>query len=193
MHRRRIKNKGNDNSKKTPHETGLSPSSISPPLFTYIYSKVNELYAKIKINQKFLNLSKNPLELKIYINKRRDVIFSSFTAAIGDSIKVKSKVIKKEKGKEKYSDAISSGNAAIFVSEDPDNENRIIVNMGNIPPYEKVVFISEFIQYTDCSKKYEFEMFRNIPFFKEKDYFTESALFGEIIIETKNKIYDIEK
>ena len=65
----------NDNSKKTPHETGLSPSSISPPLFTYIYSKVNELYAKIKINQKFLNLSENPLELKIYINKRRGVFF----------------------------------------------------------------------------------------------------------------------
>ena len=36
-------------------------------------------------------------------------------------------------------------------------------------------------------------MFRNIPFFKEKDYFSESTIFGEIIIETKNKIYNIEK
>ena len=182
-----IINEKKDNSKGTP------PSSLSPPLFTYIYSKINELYAKIKINQKFLNLSKNPLELKIYINKRKGVIFSSFTAEIGDSIKVKSKVIKKEKAEEKYSDAISSGNAAIFVSEDPYDQNRIIVNMGNIPAYGKVVFTSEFIQYTDYSKKYEFEMFRNIPFFKEKDYFSDSSIFGEIIIETKNKIYDIEK
>ena len=168
-------------------------SQSSSPLFTYIYSTINELYAKIKINQKFLNLSKNPLELKIYINKRKNVIFTSFKAEIGDSIKVKSKVIKKEKAEEKYSDAISSGNAAIFVCEDPYDENRIIVNMGNIPPYEKVVFISEFIQYTDYSKKYEFEIFRNIPFFKEKEYFYESSIFGEVMIETKNKIYDIEK
>ena len=134
-----IINEKKDNSK------GTQPSSLSPPLFTYIYSKINELYAKIKINQKFLNLSKNPLELKIYINKRKGVIFSSFTAEIGDSIKVKSKVIKKEKAEEKYSDAISSGNAAIFVSEDPYDQNRIIVNMGNIPAYGKVVFTSEFI------------------------------------------------
>ena len=166
---------------------------ISTPLFTYINSKINELYAKIRITQKFINLSKNPLELKIYINKRKGVIFSSFAAEIGDSIKVKSKVIKKEKAEENYSDAISSGNAAIFVSEDPDDEDRIIVNMGNIPPYEKVVFLSEFIQYTDYSKKYEFEIFRNLPFFKEKDHFGNSSIFGEIIIETKNKIYDIEK
>ena len=107
---------------------------------------------------------------------------------------VKSKVIKKEKAEQKYTDSIASGNAAIFVCEDPDNEDRIIVNMGNIPPYEKVIFISEFIQYTESSlKKYEFELFRNIPIFKGVDYFVNAYIFGEILIKTKNKIYDIEK
>ena len=71
--------------------------------------------------------------------------FSSFNSKIGDSIAVKSKVIKKEKEEEKYSDNISKENVPIFVSDDPWNENRIIINMGNIPLKEEVIFTSNFI------------------------------------------------
>ena len=102
-------------------------------VITEIESKVNELYSKTKVTQKFTNPNEEPLELKIYIFKKEGVIFSSFNCKIGDSINVKSKVI-------------ASGNAAIFVSDDPENENRIIINMGNIPPKTDVIFISEFIQ-----------------------------------------------
>ena len=115
--------------------------NISKDIFVNVEleSEINELFAKTKVIQKFTNTSKDPLELKIYVFKKKDLLFSSFSAKIGDSITVKSKVIKKEKAEEKYNDSIAKGNAAIFVSEDPYNKDKIIINMGNIPPKEEVV------------------------------------------------------
>ena len=158
-----------------------------------IDSKVNELYAKTLVTQKYKNESENPIELKIYIYKS-NMIFSSFKAQIGDSVKVKSKVIKKEKAEEKYTDSISSGNAAIFVSEDPTNENRIIINLGNIPPKEELTFISEFIHYTDSSESYEFEFFRNLPILYGNNSICEnSEIKGQVEIKTNNQIKNINK
>ena len=83
---------------------------------TTIDSKVNELYTKTVVTQKLKNKSFENMELQIYVNKKDNYIFSSFSATIGDSITVKSKVIRKEKAEEEYNDSISSGNVAIFVS-----------------------------------------------------------------------------
>ncbi len=158
-----------------------------------INSEVSEIFAKTIVTQKFKNPESNPLELKIYVYKKENIIFSSFSAQIGDSIKVKSKVIKKEKAEEKYNDAVSSGNAAIYVYED-EYYNRIVINMGYIPPNEKVIFISEFIQLTESSKSYEFELFRNLPIFIGKNLtFQNGNLKGKVEIKTKNKIIKLEK
>ena len=164
-------------------------------IITAIDSKVNELFAKTTVTQKFTNSTDNPLELKIYVYKKEGLIFSEFFCQIGYSIKVKSKVIKKEKAEQKYTDSIASGNAAIFVSDDPDNENRIIINMGNIPPKNDVIFISEFIHSLESSGKYEFEIFRNLPIFQGKydEVFENSELTGKINIKTKDEILNIEK
>ena len=159
-----------------------------------IESEINELYAKTRVLQEFTNSSSNPIELKIYLYKKKDILFDSFSAKIGDSIEVKSRIIKKEKAEIKYEDSISSGNAAIFVSEDPTDENRLIINMGNIPPKEKVIFITNFINFIEASEKYEFELFRNLPIFKDKDLVQKNSdLKGKINIITKNKILNIEK
>ena len=160
-----------------------------------IYSKVNELFTKTKVTQKLKNESENPVELKIYVYKNRNCIFSSFSAKIGDSIEVKSKVIKKKKAEEKYTDSISSGNAAIFVSNDPTNSQRIIINMGNIPPRQEVLFISEFLQFVESSDLYEFEIFRNLPIFSGKDnkVIQNSDIRGSIEINTTKKINKIDK
>ena len=167
----------------------MSKSSVE------IHSKVNELYIKTKITQKLKNETDNPLELKIYVYKNTNSIFSSFSAQIGDSILVKSKVIKKKKAEEKYSDSIASGNSAIFVSVDPYNSYRIIINMGNIPPKQEVLFISEFIQFTEVNNLYEFELFRNLPIFGGKDssIFQNEEIKGIIELNTKNKIIKIDK
>ena len=161
---------------------------------TEINSIVNELYAKSLVTQKFSNTTENPLELKIYLNKSDKLLFSSFTCKIGDSIEVKSKVIKKEKAEIKYTDSIAKGNAAIFVSQDPENENRTIINMGNIPAKNEVILITEFINFIEASENYEFEFFRNLPIFKGgEDIYQNSELKGKIQITAKNEIINIEK
>ena len=162
---------------------------------TKIDSKVNELYAKTYVTQTFSNSTEESLELKIFVFKRENIIFSSFNCQIGDSIKVKSKVIKKEKAEIKYTDTIASGNTAIFVTEDQDFEQRIIINMGNIPSKTKVIFISEFIHPIEASNKYEFELFRNIPTFQGNDrtIYENYDINGVINIKTKNEIINIEK
>ena len=165
-----------------------------PKVFTEIDSQVNELYAKTLVSQKFINDTENPLELRIYIFKKEGIIFSSFNCKIGDSIRVESKIIKKANAQTKYSDAIASGNAAIFVSEDPFDENRIMINMGNIPPKTDVIFNSEFIQAIEASQKYEFEFFRNLPIFNGKNCIYENkSLKGKINVKTKNEIINLEK
>ena len=62
---------------------------------------------------------------------------------------------------------ISSG----LFSDDPYNSHRIIINMGNIPPKQEVIFISEFIQFIESSDSYEFELFRNLPIINEKIHY----------------------
>ena len=160
-----------------------------PKIVTETESMVNELYAKTKVTQRFSNPNENPLELKIYAFKKEQILFSSFKCQIGDSINIKSKVIQKEKAETKYTDSISSGNSAIFVSDDPDNEQRLIINMGNIPPKTEVVFISDFIHPIEASQKYEFELFRNLPIFQGKndEIYENSELKGKINIITKNE------
>ena len=164
-------------------------------IITEIESTINQLYGKTRVTQRFSNQTENPLELKIYVFKKKEIIFSSFNCKIGDSINVKSKVIEKEKAEVKYTDSVASGNAAIFVSDDPDNENRLIINMGNIPPKAEVIFISEFIQTIEVSKKYEFELFRNLPIFqgKNEEIYKNSELRGKINIITKYEILNVEK
>ena len=163
-------------------------------VITEVNSTVNELFAKSIVTQKFSNPTDNPIELKIYIIKNEKLLFSSFKCKIGDNVEVKSKVIKKEKAEVKYTDSIASGNAAIFVSQDPENENRTIINMGNIPPKNEVIFTTEFIHLIEASEKYEFELFRNLPIFKGgDDIYQNTELKGKIQISAKNEIINIEK
>ena len=159
-----------------------------------INSEINEVFAKTKITQIYKNESKNPIELKIYAYKYQNLILSNFRVKIGDSIIVKSKIIKREKGEEKYSDSISSGNAAIYVINDPFDKNRIIINMGNISNNEEVLFEIEYIQFIEYSNLYKFELFSCLSFFQIDDSIYQFyKLEGNLEIKTKSKIIKIEK
>ena len=66
--------------------------------------------------------------------------------------------------------------------------------MGNIPPKQEVIFISEFIQFIESSDSYEFELIRNLPIFKgNNSLYQNSAVKGIIEIKTQNKINKINK
>ena len=159
---------------------------------TDLDTTINEFYAKTIVTQKFLNSKENPLELKIIGNKTKEnFIFLSFTCQIGDSIKVKSKIIKKEKAEEKYTDTISSGNSAIYVTYE---NNNIVLNLGNIPPKTEVIFISEFIQIFEPSKIIKYNIYKHLPIFQEDDnIYDNKKIKGKITIKTINEITKIKK
>ena len=70
-----------------------------------IESKLNEIYVNTKITQKIFNDTDSPVEIEIYIQKHLyKMIFCSFYAKVGNSIEIKSKIIKTEKAKEEYTD-----------------------------------------------------------------------------------------
>ena len=164
-----------------------------PNVNVEVFSQLNEIYMKSRVTQEFQNKLKSPIELRVLIpNNIPEIIFSFFSAKIGDSKVVKSKVIKDEKAQEKYNDAIASGNAAIYVRKSPNGE-KYIVNFGNIPPNEKVIFTSEFIQYTRYKEKIECEIFKNLPIFQGLINYHNVNLKGKLEIKTQNKIIDIEK
>ena len=66
--------------------------------------------------------------------------------------------------------------------------------MGNIPPKEKVMFISEYIYLIKFTSYYEFEIFRKLPIFARNDNKKYSSKIKEkIFIKTKNKICKLYK
>ena len=106
-----------------------------------------------------------------------------------------SKVIKTEKADEKYNNSISSGNFVISFTLDERDKNKIVVNIGNLPPQEELIFITEYIQFLESSdNKYEHELFRNLPQINSKHI---DALNYEIEgifeINTKYNIKNIKK
>ena len=61
--------------------------------------------------------------------------------------------------------------------------------MGNIPPKEEVIFVSEFLHFIKFTDYYEFEIFRNLPIFigKDDEKYTNNKLKENIYIKTKDK------
>ena len=67
--------------------------------------------------------------------------------------------------------------------------------MGNIPPKEEVIFVSEFLHFIKFTDYYEFEIFRNLPIFigKDDEKYTNNKLKENIYIKTKDKITSLSK
>ena len=84
------------------------------------------------------------------------------------------------------------GNAAIYVKKCSKGD-KYIIHFGNIPSKEKIIFISEFIQNTKYKRKFEIELFRNLPVFERLLYYKNFDVNGKLEIKTQNKIIEIEK
>ena len=108
-----------------------------------IDAELNEFYAKTEVTQYYINHLNNPVELILKFPYDSSVQFSKFTLDINGK-KVNSKIIEKEKAKEKYSDALASGNTGAISSQ---KDNYIEVNIGNIGPNSIVKLTTEFIQF----------------------------------------------
>ena len=91
--------------------------------------------------------------------------FSTSEAGISITyLRVKSKLIAREKAQEKYSDAIAEGNTGIY-SEYNKQCDKYIIHLGNIEPNTKVHFKSHFLQSLISNDlNYLFRLMDNFPF-----------------------------
>ena len=125
-----------------------------------IDAELNEFYSKTNITQYYFNHFNNPVELILKLPFISSIQFSKFTLDINGK-KVVSKILEKEKAKEKYNDAMASGKTGIISSKE---DNYIVVNIGNIEPKSFVQLTTEFIQFlTSEDMSYCYSMIKTFP------------------------------
>ena len=75
------------------------------------------------------------------------------------------------------------------------DKNKIMVNIGNLPPQEELIFITEYIQFLESSdNKYEHELFRNLPQINSKHIDSWNyEIEGIFEINTKYNIKNFKK
>ena len=153
-----------------------------------INSQINELFATSEVTQVFTNTLSKSIELTISFPLKPEIQLTKFLITIGDKTII-SKVLPKEKAKEKYTDAIASGNTGILSTLDESRKNYSI-NIGNILPKEKVTLKSIFNQMiTSQDMSYEFSFLEHYPCFIYSGNIVQSKkISGKFILTTKSKI-----
>ena len=132
----------------------------------YLNIELSEIYAKTEVTQHYENKTEHPLELKVNISLAKEIYISSFKAKIGDKI-IESKIMEKEKAKEKYNDMIAT-NMSAFMALMLENDlgKNFYVCLGNIKPGVKIEFTTYFYQFIDTSNlSYYYCMMTNFPKF----------------------------
>ena len=160
----------------------------------YIESEVNEIYASTEAKQTFINPLDKPIELLINFPIKEEIQLSRFQVTINNKIVI-SKVLEKEKAKEKYNDSISDGNVGILGSYD-ENSYSYNVTIGNIKPKEKVELITYYLQMiTSEDMSFQYEIMQHYPNFISKDMKEEDInknraknLEGKIKIKTQSRL-----
>lgn len=153
-------------------------------------TELNEFCAKTNITQYYVNYLNEPIELVLYFPYNSNIQFSKFTLEMNNKTVI-SKVIEKEKAKEKFNDAIASGNVGAMASQD-DKDQNIKVNIGNIPKNSIVKLTSEFIQFLKIKDmSYCYTVMKNFPKFSSNKINNTSILYKvivNIILKTHSKI-----
>ena len=85
-----------------------------------IITHINELMTQTIVTQYFKNTKNNPIELEILIPQLTNCNITKFEMTKGDQ-KIISKLLEKEKAKEKYNDSIAKGDYG-FISYNKENE-----------------------------------------------------------------------
>ena len=118
--------------------------SNKEPQIIYETITSNEIYAKTEIFQTFCNDYKFPLEIIIEIPLLNNYNLTKFNIKLDNKIII-SKILEKEKGKEKYTDEISSGNTA-FLGNVLESGEKMEINIGNLFPGKIIELNTEYIQ-----------------------------------------------
>jgi Ca-activated chloride channel family protein len=98
----------------------------------------------IDVVQTFLNDKQYPMEVTLKFPTEADHALSNLTIQIGEDV-IEGKVMKKEKAKEKYEDAIASGNTAVMAEEKEDESDVVSLKVGNLLAGQEAVVRFRFL------------------------------------------------
>ena len=151
---------------------------------------VNEVYVETYFKQLYKNISDHPIELRLNLELLNKMQFVDFEVEIEDK-KIKSKLINKEKGEEKYTDSLSSGNTGIYVENDENNPNKYIINLGNIESNKTVFIKYHFIQTLKSNNlNYIYMLTDSFPYINNNCQ--PKSIKAKIKFETKFPIVNLE-
>ena len=109
-----------------------------------ILSEVNEIFAKTEIKQKYTNVYEFPIEIKLQFPILPDYNLIKFIVTLDKQIII-SKILERERGKEKYNDEIASGNTAFYGSIFESGE-KMEINIGNLLPKKTIEIKAIYLQ-----------------------------------------------
>ena len=86
------------------------------------------------MEQTYVNPSaENPLECTYVFPLEKTTVLANFEAIIDQTV-VATKIFEKEKAKERYDDAMASGNAAVLAERSNKKEETLTIKLGNLLP-----------------------------------------------------------
>lgn len=111
-----------------------------------ILGKLESGHALLDVQLSYANNDGNPIECTFEFPIEKATIVTKLIAQIDDKV-VEAKIQTKSSAKEKYDDAISSGNAAVFGElKSKQKEEAIVLMLGNLLPGQTAVINLQLIQ-----------------------------------------------
>ena len=148
----------------------------------YLNATINEVFATTELIQYYQNTSDNPIELQILFPIKENINLSKFEITINDK-KVISKILEKEKAKEKYSDTIAKGNTAIISDYSKDYKSYNI-NIGNLNPKESLCLKTIYNQsISSYDMSYQYIIMKDFPSFINEENDEDEKINPEIILK----------
>ena len=135
---------------------------MNSTITVYINSSINEIFGKFEMKQTFKNDKENPIELNIEIPIAKGMYLNQIKYKFNGKEYI-SKIYPKEKAKEKYTDAISEGNNAIYCKYDEENSSYIL-KIGYLEPNSIIEFESIFYCLVNSfNNQYSFSLYKIYP------------------------------
>ena len=130
----------------------------------YLNATINEVFATTELIQYYQNPSDKPIELQIQLPIKEEINLSKFEISINNK-KIISKLLEKEKVKEKYTDAIAKGNTAIM-SDYSKKFKSYNINIGNLNPKESLCLKTIYNQpISSYDMSYQYIIMKDFPSF----------------------------
>ncbi|CDW76097.1 UNKNOWN [Stylonychia lemnae] len=159
------------------------------PLLEVLYKiKVVNSLVKSELHLTYLNESDKSQEITLETPTNYDLVISKLKIKIGDN-EIEAQIQDKEKAREKYEDAIASGNQAGLMLYKDDQEDVLQLNLGNVLPNQMIQVEIETLEMT---KAFEGAYQLNIP--KSMIFLlTENRDTSKLIVEiaTSSKITEL--